>query len=112
VESVVAARLTSTAPAWYHLVVPISAPEAGLTLVARASAWTDFRVHREPSYGAWVCEQDEATNRERMLTCRLPAEATGSLDLGLDLQVEGRTAVEITVRSSGAQARTRTVLDG
>lgn len=99
-------RLTTTAPSWYHVGVPIRASRsaaAELTLTVRATSWTAFHVHRETGYGAWVCSSVVAVGTHRV-SCHLPSGAGDRADLGLDVQSARRVALTISVRRGTDEA--------
>lgn len=100
-------RVTVSDPPWFHVSVPVSAPSNDVKLILEASSWRAFHVHRELGYGSWSCASNEpAVGDPVRLSCHLPAGSAGSLELGLDVQTDGKTSITVTVRESASDAET------
>lgn len=96
-------RLTSSTPSWFHVDVPVSAPDVApndLALVVTLPAGAAFHVHREPGSGPWSCAVRDGGGAQ-LVSCRLPDDAD-ALALGLDVRTADRVRVLIGLSSSVA----------
>ena len=85
---------------WFHLLLPVSGADSDTRLEVRIAGATQWTVHRDQEFGAWLCQDHGGS--EVTLTCALTSAAPRSLDFALDLLVP--ESASVSVRATPAVA--------
>jgi len=102
--------LTTNAPAWYHVLFPVSAPlDADLVMQLWLENIARYQVHSDHPYGHWQCAEPipgctGSTVPTHVLTCRLQADAGQCQDFAIDVSPRrGATEMAISVQLASAK---------